>query len=48
MKLLTVFGAISGYSSAFITSPFSIVIVTIGFANLIILSYLEFAVNTEI
>jgi hypothetical protein len=31
MKLLTVFGAISGYSSAFMTSPFSIVIVTIGF-----------------
>lgn len=29
--MLTVLGAISGYNSAFITSPFSIVIVTMGF-----------------
>lgn len=34
IKLLTVLGAMSGYSSAFITSPFSIVIVTIGFAKI--------------
>mgnify|MGYP006957619002 CR=1 FL=1 len=35
IKLFTVFGATAGYSSAFMISPFSISIVTIGFCAII-------------
>ena len=39
MKLLTVLGAMSGYNSAFMISPFSIVNVTIGFCAIVFLPF---------
>ena len=45
IKLLTVFGAMAGYSSARIISPFSISIVTIGLDIKILLSFFSYILS---
>ena len=43
--MITVFGAISGYNSAFITSPLSMVIVTTGFAIVSSLLFKKYCIS---